>query len=139
MKIKSLLPNYLAFFVRISIYALFIYIVYILLLLWSHTLTGVMGAAAILFLPIFLCVLILHLGAYLANSGVLYVLLAIIYGFHLISSLLSLAGGDIDIRGFVPMFVFIFYDLAFIFVFTYSAYYLFALKYKSSVQRRNAA
>jgi hypothetical protein len=136
MKLKSSLPKHLAFLVRINIYLLIIFIAYSLLSVWSHTASPMVGAATIIILvPASLLLLSLHLVAYFTNSGIVFILLMIIYVFFTVSSVSSLVSADIESNYFV-YFIFLLYEMAYSLTFAYSSYFLFRLKGKSRNQRK---
>ena len=130
MKLRSFLPKHLAFSVRISIYLVIIFIAHSLLSVWSHTVSGVVGAATIgLLVPLCLLLLILQLIAYFINSVILFVLLTIIYVFFTFSILSNLISGDIESFGLTTG-AFLLYMMACSLIFAYSSYFIYDLKGK---------
>jgi len=135
MKLKSSLPKQLAFLVRVNVYLLIIFIAYSLLSVWSHTASPVVGAATMIILfPACLILLSLNLVAYFTNSGILFILLTIIYVFFTVSSVSSSASGHIE-SNYLVGYVFILYEMAYSLLFAYSSYYSFRFKSKSRNQR----
>jgi hypothetical protein len=134
MKLTSFLSKQLAFFVRISIYLVIIFIAHALLSGWSHSVSPMVGAATLgLLVPACLLLLILQLVAYFTNSGILYILLTTIYVFFTVSVLSNLVSGDIEGFGFTTG-TFLLYVMAYSLIFAYSSYFIFRLKGKSGKQ-----
>jgi len=127
MKFSSSLPKHLALLIRINIYILIIFVAYSLLSVWSHTVSPILGAATMAVLvPATSLLLILHFAAYFINSGILYIMLTIGYGYFTVSSISSLIRGNIE-DNYFAFGIFLLYEVVYSLIFTYSAYLSFRL------------